>query len=50
MIHTGYYVLAGDDQSTEEIIRRIIPELRKGYLCTSQDLNEKIKKVDGQGK
>ena len=40
MIHTGDYVLASDDQSSEEIIRCIIPELGKGYLCTSQDLDK----------
>ena len=44
MMHTGYYVLAGDDQSPEEIIRCIIPEFRKWYLRAGQDLNvEQVK-------
>jgi len=41
--------LAGDDQSTEEIIRRIIPELRKGYLRASHDLNREGKKGRWKG-
>ena len=52
-MHTGYYVLAGDDQSTKEIVRCIIPEFRKWYLGAGQDLNvgqvrwkESVKKTD----
>lgn len=38
-MHTGYYVLASDDQSTEEVICCVIPEFRKWYLRAGKDLN-----------
>jgi len=50
-MHTGYYVLAADDQSTEEVIRCIVPEFRKWYLRAGQDLNvEQVKRVGQRDK